>query len=167
MNGSGIDDPAGNAATNSASDDWVMDLTAPAVLDVVDVSPDPRNAPVTSIDVAFSEPIDLSTFTSDKVTLTRNGVAVSLSGLTFTSLGGANYRVNGLSSATALEGNYVVTVNGTGIKDIAGNSALGTVSDSWTMDLTAPSVTDLIDVTPDPRNTPVTSVDVVFSEPSI
>ena len=92
--GAGINDLAGNAGSNSASDSWAMDTTAPSVADVVDVVPDPRNSPVGTIDLTFSEPIALSTrFTAADCTLTRDGNAVSLSGLTFESLGGSSYGV--------------------------------------------------------------------------
>ena len=165
VNGSGINDLAGNAGTGSASDEWVTDLTAPVVVDVLDVSPDPRNSSVSVIDVTFSEPIDLSTFTAADLAMTRDGGSLTLSGLSFSSISGSTYRVSGLDSATAAEGVYVFTVNGSGIADPAGNAATNSASDDWVMDLTGPVVIDVIDVNPDPRNSPLSAIDVTFTEP--
>ena len=108
--GSGITDADQIAMAADSTATWTMDLTAPSVTDVIDVTPDPRNSAITSIDVTFSEPVDLNAFTAADLTLTRDGNSVSLSGLTFQSLGGSTYRVNGLASATAAEGDYVFTV---------------------------------------------------------
>jgi len=48
----------------------VDDSTPPQVAEIVEVDPDPRDTAVSSIDVVFSEPIDLASFTYEDLTLT-------------------------------------------------------------------------------------------------
>ena len=64
----------------------------------------PRNEPLQTLDVTFSEAISAATFTSDDLTLTRDGQAVALTGVTITPLGATNttFRIAGLeATATA------------------------------------------------------------------
>jgi hypothetical protein len=49
------------------------DSTPPKVREIVDVAPNPRNTPVTSLDVVFTEPIKTSTFDYNDITLTLEG----------------------------------------------------------------------------------------------
>ncbi|MCX7420271.1 MAG: right-handed parallel beta-helix repeat-containing protein, partial [Planctomycetia bacterium] len=53
---SGIFDTANNAFETTFTATWVLDLSAPTA-DVVDVAPDPRQAPVDALNTIFSEPI--------------------------------------------------------------------------------------------------------------
>jgi hypothetical protein len=165
VDGTVLRDVAGSVGVGTASDAWVKDATNPTLVDVVDVTPDPRNTPVPSIDVEFSEPVDLSTFTVANLSLTCNGAAVALgSSVVIAQVGStATYRISGLTTPTSADGAYVLAVNAAGIQDLAGNIASGTASDAWTMDGTGP-VIDIVDVTPDPRTTSVSSVVITFSE---
>ena len=47
----------------------------------------------------------------------------------------------------------------------ATENGVGSASDTWVLDTIAPTVADVVAVTPDPRNTPVFTIDVVLSEP--
>ena len=108
------------------------DSTPPMILDVVDVVPDPRSIPVSSVDVVFSEPIDLSTFDTSDMTLTRDGAPVMLGpAVTVALVSGATYRISGLAGFTQGAGDYVLTVNGSGIRDAAGNAGTGSASDMF------------------------------------
>src|SRR5207302_510404 len=95
--------------------------------------------------------------------LTRDGSAVSLSGLTVGG-SGASYTLN-LSSVTAVEGSYVLTLvaAGSGIRDAAGNLFAADAADAFVVD-TTPPMADVVDVAPDPRNTAAGTVTVTFSE---
>lgn len=53
---SGIFDTANNAFETTFTATWVLDLSAPTA-DVVDVAPDPRQAPVDALNTIFSEPV--------------------------------------------------------------------------------------------------------------
>src|SRR5207344_2214537 len=78
---------------------------------------------------------------------------------------GASYTLD-LSSVTSSEGPYVLTLiaSGSGISDAVGNLFSVSASDSWLTDTTAPTA-DILDITPDPRNSAVGSVSITFSEP--
>jgi len=131
-----IQDTANNSlnANFTSGDIYLIDRSAPTTVDVVDVTPDPRFSAVTNVDVVFSEPIDLSTFGFADLSLTSNGVSVALnSGVTASAVSGSTYRVNGLAAFTAAPAAYVLSVNGSGINDLAGNSGIGAASDSWSV----------------------------------
>ncbi len=162
--GSGISDTAGNLLATGASDAWTVDTTSPTV-DVVDVTPDPRNTAVDSLSITFSEAV--SGFDLADLSLTRDGGANLLTGAqTLTSADNVHWNLGGLSSLTAAAGQYVLTVSssGTGIVDTVGNALAAGASDAWTVDLMAPTA-DIVDVAPDPRNSGTDSIAIVFSEP--
>jgi ELWxxDGT repeat protein/VCBS repeat-containing protein len=131
-------DAVGNTSAASATFSVTIDTSAPAVTDVVDVSPDPRSIPVSTIDIVFSEAISAATLNFADLTLTRNGSPIALSSLVAISfVSGNTYRISGLDNFTSSGGSYVLTVNAAGITDIAGNAGVGSASDAWSMQ-TAP-----------------------------
>jgi hypothetical protein len=150
----------------------IDDSIAPQLIDVVDVTPDPRSGPVSSIDVVFSEPIDLATFDHQDITLTLNGGpnlitnAVEVSALGESALGESMYRISGLAALTAADGVYELTVIGSGISDFGGNPGIGTVADQWATGMAGPFVQSVGPIT-SIRNTPPSSIDVNFSEPLV
>ena len=104
------------------------DTTAPTI------SPLPTiTVPVQTVDVTFSEAINAATFTSDDLTLTRDGQSVALTGVTVTQVNPTTFRIAGLQGVTTTPGAYVLTVNGAGIQDLAGNAATGTQTASFTV----------------------------------
>lgn len=117
----------------------VVDMVSPRVVDVVDVTPDPRNNPPEPIQVDFSEPINPATFDFNDLQLTRDGAVVPLNGgVTIAPLSASSYRIDGLAPFASLSGSYRLAVNAAGIADVAGN--LGTPEpddfDAWVIDLT-------------------------------
>ncbi len=165
VSASNIADTSGALGTGEASETWSMMNPGPTVLDVVDVRTDPRTTPVSSVNVVFSEPVDLTTFTWQDVTLTRDGVQVPLDATAMTALvSGDTYRINGLDLFTAPSGSYLLTVNGSGIANTEGALGTGEAFDIFSMTNPGPTVLDVVDAAPDPRTTPLSSVDVVFSE---
>ena len=105
--------------------------------DVIDVVPDPRDGPVESILIAFSEPVtgvDLP-----DLSLTRDGdpneLLLGAPGVTVTTAdGGLTWRLAGLTGLTGDPGSYVLRLNpaGSGITDAAGNAlASFSVGDAW------------------------------------
>jgi len=158
--GSGIQDAAGNALAANATESWTMDATVPTA-DIVDVAPDPRTTNAGTVTINFSE--DVTGVAIGDFSLTRDGTNVDISGLTVAG-SGDSYTID-LSSVTATDGTYVLTLNalGSGIQDATGNALAANASDSWTVDTTAPTA-DIVDVTPDPRNTNAGTVTITFSE---
>ena len=97
------------------------------------VSPNPRTTSVDSIDVTFSELMDLSTFDYRDLTLTRSGSPNLInSSVTVSYVSGTTYRINGLASLTSLDGVYDFTIDYRGIADRAGNVEISQASDHWT-----------------------------------
>jgi len=126
---------AGSGTAGSTTGGYTLTVSAalPApTADVIDVSPDPRTTSVSAVVVQFSRAVngvDAADFT-----LTRSGTAVSLAGVTVTTTDNVRWTVNGLSTATASAGTYVLTINatGSGIAAVDGGTAFATaVSDTW------------------------------------
>jgi hypothetical protein len=167
VDASNVVDLSYNNGAGSASDTWVVDTVHP-LLDATKVSPSPRNAPVSSLEVGFDRPIDLDTFDYHALSLTLNGGpnlitnAVTIEAEPGTASG---YLIDGLGALTQAEGSYTLTVDASGVKDTNGVSGVGTESTTWVMDTTAPSLVSLDQVTTNPRNIVVPSLDVTFSEP--
>jgi len=112
------------------------------VADVVDVTPDPRNAGVTAIEFTFTRPIDAATLDVADLVLTGPAGAVSLAGLSITEvMPGLRYRLSGsgLAGLTAAEGSYTFTVRAAGIVSADGATVIGEASDTWTVDTSPPA----------------------------
>jgi fibronectin-binding autotransporter adhesin len=136
--------PGSYAVTASAGGPYtttfLLTNTLPlAITSITAVSPNPRNTPVSSIEVTFNDPINTSSVASGAVTLTENGNPIALSGLTFTLVPGtsATYAVGSLSSFTAAVGTFVLTVNAADINDQHGFAGSGSASTSWVTELPA------------------------------
>ncbi len=137
-------DPAGNTSEFSADAVVTNTPPLPALVpkSITAISPNPRNTPVSSVQVTFNEPVNLATFTTSALTLTDNGGSNLISSaVTISLVSGATYQLSGLSGLTAAEGNYTLTVNAADIQDQNGNPGSGTVSTSWLMDTTPPTST--------------------------
>ncbi|MGB2824545.1 MAG: LamG-like jellyroll fold domain-containing protein, partial [Phycisphaerae bacterium] len=132
--------------------------------DIIDVVPDPRNSPVADIDIVFSEAVtglDLS-----DLSLTRDGGGNLLTGEPLETTDGITWTLGGLSALTAPSGTYTLTLTAaeSGIQNAAGDPLEGDAVDTWATDSDAPTA-DIIDIAPDPRNSAVDAVDIVFTEP--
>ena len=146
VNASGIEDTTGKLGTGSLTETWIKaatgnsDNTPPIFTDIIDLLIDLRNQPVSNLNVTFSEKIDFSTFNWQDITLTRNGGTNLINNtVTISAVNDTTYRINGLSGLTTTDGNYTLTVNGSGIQDLSGNAGTGTQSETWVMDTTAPA----------------------------
>src|SRR2546429_2643466 len=143
----------------------VNDSVAPTITSVGDALSATQTGPVPSVDVVFSEQIDLATFDYHDVSLTLNGgTNLVTSAVTVSQITSNVYRVSGLAGFTGADGNYTLAVNGDGIQDFGGNNTSNSGSVSWAKGTAVPVIVSVGKVSPDPRNTPVTTVDVVFSK---
>jgi hypothetical protein len=161
--GSNITDAAGNPLASDAEVRWSTDRTAPTV-QIAEVTPDPRNSAVSSLQIRFSEPVT-GLDTGDLV-LRRNGGGNLLDGsATLSTADNLTFTLAGLATVTAAEGAYAFTLNATtaGIADMAGNPLTHGAAETWSADTTAPTVS-ITAVTPDPRTSAVSSIRIVFSE---
>jgi len=123
-------DVAGN--TTDTTYEIFVDVGGPALTGISAVSPAVRTAPVSSVTIDFNGPVAPETLGIEDVTLTRDGAAVDLTGLTFTAGANNGFVIDGLAAKTALSGVYVLSVTGTGVTDAAGNVGTGTRSVTWT-----------------------------------
>ena len=83
-----------------------------------------------------------------------------------TSANNVTWTLGGLSGLTAGSGAYMLTLTaaGSGIVDGVGNPLAANAWDTWTTDAEAATV-DIVDVAPDPRNSAVGQLTIVFSKP--
>ncbi len=133
-------DPAGNTSEFSA--DIVVSSPSLVPTSITAVSPNPRNTAVSSVDVTFSEPVNLSSFTTSTLTLTDDGgTNLITSAVSISLVSGATYQIGGLNGLTSAEGAYTLTVNAADIDDQSGNPGSGSLSTSWLMDTTPPTST--------------------------
>ncbi|MCY2986427.1 MAG: FG-GAP-like repeat-containing protein [Planctomycetota bacterium] len=144
---------------------YVVDDTVPPRLTHIEtVTPNPQTGPVSSLGVDFSEEVDAATLDYRDVVLTRNGGPnLVTSAVTITHLSGGTYRIGGLDSLTAEDGNYQVTVDAAGVQDLGGNAGTNSLSTSWAKGTVAPVVVSVGPVSPDVRNQSVSAIDVEFS----
>ena len=136
-----VSDAAGNQmAANPAAVTWTVDTTRP-VATLTQPSPGLRNTTPPSVPVTFTMPVsgvDLNDFQ-----LTRNGVAVPLTGPSVSG-SGTLYTLTPPSGETQADGVYVLrlTAAGSGIAATAApnNSLASDATTTWTMDATLPGV---------------------------
>jgi 6-phosphogluconolactonase (cycloisomerase 2 family) len=173
-------DRAGNEfAALTGPDAWNFttsangDITAP-IVDIIDVSPDPRTTGVDSITIQFDEVV--SGFDITDLKLTQDGNDIALSAENLTTEDNQTWVLSGLTQLTGTVGTYTLTLSETnsGIVDGAGNALNSGAMEDWVVedptsggggneDTTPPTV-DIIDVSPDPRTTGVDSITIQFSE---
>src|SRR5204862_4896631 len=130
---SGVQDGLGNAGTGTGTTNWTMETVAPTVTSVESIS-SPRSTAVSTIDFTFSEAINAGTLDFSDLTLTRNGGANLLTASqTISNVSGNTFRISNLSGLTGTDGNYVLTVNASGVQDAVGDAGTGTGTTSGTM----------------------------------
>ncbi|MDP7288698.1 MAG: Ig-like domain-containing protein, partial [Phycisphaerae bacterium] len=162
--GSGIQDIAGNLLADDVSDSWLTVLVGP-IPSIVNVSPDPRNSAVSTVQIVFSEPVT-GLDTSD-LDLVRDGGADLLDGAqTLDTVDNVTWTLDGLAGLTAGEGSYtlILIAAGSGIQNAALEDLPIDAYGTWVTDTQAPVVT-ITAVDPDPRSLAVAEVEIVFTEP--
>ncbi len=161
-------DNAGNVqATPTAAQQTVQILSPLSVTSFTAVSPNPRHTAVSSVDVTFSEPVDLTTFTYADLTLTDNGGGSNLitNAVTISLVSGSTYQINLPSALTTANGTYSLTVNATDIKDQNGVAGTNFLSTSWLMDATSPT-SHVVNSLGTSQSTDSFSVTVSYTDPT-
>jgi uncharacterized delta-60 repeat protein len=134
-------DVAGNTSIASAAFAFALDTTAATGNSISGISPNPRTTAVTSLDVVFSEAIDLATFGYADLVLQRNGGGNLISGSSGVSISATadpkTYRVQLPSALTAASGAYTIRVTAVGIFDLAGNASTNDVQSTWSTTVNA------------------------------
>lgn len=141
------------------------DNTAPQVLDIVDVAPDPRNTAVDTLTVAFTEAITPDSFNAQDLTLTlNNGTNLITNAVTINVLNASTFEIQNLTGLTGNVGQYQFTLDATGVQDLSGNSGTSSVNESWVFTGDRPSVATITGFTSNLLTAPVDSFEVTFTE---
>jgi autotransporter-associated beta strand protein len=139
-------------------------VTTAPVASIPALSPNPRNTPVSSLPIRFSEPV--SGFGLQDLQLTLNGISTPLGEATLTSSDNQNWTLGNLAGLTTAQGSYALTLTaaGWGITDQFGNLLTANATNTWVMDTTPPTASFAV-VEQNPATTPVDSLTIQFSEP--
>jgi hypothetical protein len=155
VNAAGIADLAGNAGAGSTNESWTMILSTPPTPTNLMIAPD--------LGISSNDGLTSTNTVTLSGTVGTNDLSVRIYDQTFsTDLGEATVDGTNFSASLAFtfQGQHHLRVTAT---DVAGNVSLPTSFDLF-LDLTPP-VASLTAVSPNPRLTPVGSVDVSFSKP--
>ncbi len=151
-------------------DNWgIDDILVEGLPNVImDIGSTLRASPVDQAELIFPNPINATTLSLSKLTLTKNGTSIPLpSTAVLQQRSSTQFTVSGLANANQVEGTYQLELDLQGILTTSGTSLVGKTSASWTIDLTPPKAVDILDVTPDPRSgagKAVANIDIEFSE---
>lgn len=160
---SGIADNAGNPLAADSVESWSVDQTPPTA-SIIAVTPDPRNSSVDTLRIIFSEAVAGLDLADLALTRNREGNLLTAS-QTLSTIDNSTFTLSGLGVLTAADGAYSVVLRAanSGIVDPAGNLLAADAVEMWTIDRTPPSAA-IAAVTPNPRNSAVVSISIVFSE---
>ncbi len=131
-------------------DDSFPDPSAPTfpVVDIVNVTPDPRPVTPGLVTLTFSEPVE--NIDVDDLFLTRDGIPVDVSGVNITQVNPKQYTLD-LSIAASQDGQYRLTFDSafpeaaiTPIDPNPASGPTGTVTINFTEDVTGVDITDFI-----------------------
>lgn len=146
----GTADSDGIGGTGSRSTAWSMVTTGPRIASLEQPATNPRNIVVPTLDVTFEARIDPATFDWQDLALTRDGGAnLITSAVTVQQVSPTVYRIANFNWVSGQEGDYVFTVNASGVLDAAGNAGAGSASASWRMDITRPGAASALALVPD------------------
>ena len=141
------------------------DNAPPQVREIIDIAPNPRNTAVNGLTVVFSEAIRANTFDYQDLNLTLDGgTNLITNGVTISQIDPNTFQINNLTGITGNIGQYQLTVNATGIQDLAGNTGAGIVTENWTFTGERPSIASIAGFNSTLLNTSISSFDVIFTE---
>ncbi len=145
-----VADAGGKLGQGTQTRSWTMITSPPRIVALPPVTTNPRNIVVQNLTVVFSQPIDPATFDRHDLTLTRDdGPDLINPDVTVTRLTPDTYQIGEISWLQGWAGSYTLTVDATGVQDLAGNHGVGSTNVSWQMILdTPPTPTNLV-MTPD------------------
>ncbi len=112
------------------------DVTAPTV-SIAAITPDPRNTPVSSISIVFSEAVQ--NMGKANLTLSRNSTPQDLSSATLTSADSITYTLGNLEGITGTSGDYLLNLTPGSVVDLVGNPLTMGAIEGWRVDVDAPT----------------------------
>ena len=135
----GISDVVGNVGSDGKALNWTMASTVPAVASVVGID-DLMNSKADSVEIMFTASLDAATLTP--AVFRVNGVSSDALVIAPVGESSTKFTVSGLSGLLA-EGANVLEIDMTQVAGVNGNAGLQTARREWTIDMTAPVVTQL------------------------
>ncbi|QDS90691.1 Lectin C-type domain protein [Rosistilla ulvae] len=159
-----VRDLSQNPAQGVASLTWVKGEAAPAVIEVSGLPSAIATTAVDSFQIQVTESVQLASLQT-ALSIQRDGNPIDLSSASFHLVSEGLYEVSGLNALTATDGDYQVSIDAARLIDLDGLFGFGSTSKIWTLDTTAPQITDLFAPPTNPRNIVVQRIDVQFSEP--
>jgi hypothetical protein len=143
-----------------------VDQGAPRVTRISGIPEGVADLPVDSAVVVFSEPIDSATFTyQDMILRCQGGPNLMDSAVIITKLNDTSYHVN-MAGKTNQSGYYTLTVQASGINDLAGNPGTIGKQIAWIQAFDVPAI-EMFTGIPDTPGEPVDSVGILFNMPII
>ncbi len=139
VNAAGVQDSGNAPGQGTASTSWTVLTAGPAIVATQYVQ-SPRNIVVQALDVTFSHAIDPATFDYHDLNLTLNGGPNLITPVvTITPLSSTVYEIRNFSWVSGYDGNYNLTIDATGVSDLAGNAGTGSATVNWQMSTHAPA----------------------------
>ncbi len=139
------------------------DLNTPAVVAIEGVPEDESTAtPVALLTVRFSKEIDVNTFTTDAITLIRQGEQVAKEDILIGKIDATTYSIT-LQDVTQLSGYYELTISSVGIQDVEGNTGENAMRVNWIQFLDELGI--LTFESDQVKKLPINSVTVTFNKP--
>lgn len=133
-----ITDSSGGFLTSGASLTFIIDLTPPTVA-IVPVSPSVSTAPVSQIEVDFSEPV--AGFSLSSLSLTEDGgLNLITSDQTLTTNDNRTFILGNLDGLTTADGHYALSLATDGVADLAGNALSSGAETVFVVDAVLPAV---------------------------
>ena len=151
VGGTTIKDFDGHTGAGAGIQSWSMDTTRPTISVLQPVNQSPRSIIVPSLDVTFSKPIDPTTFDWHAISFSKvGGTNLADVSTTVTRLTSTTFRISGFNNFVfPIDGTYTFTVSAAGVRDLAGNFGIGSVSNTWVMDTAAPNAATSLAISPD------------------
>jgi len=152
----------GIEASQVGSIELVLPSEGPTVR-IEDVSPDPALAPLTELQITFSE--EISGFGLEDLRLSRNGTVLPWRAQTLVSQDQMTWTLKGLTQLTAGDGQFELALSrfGSQIVDQAARPLVGDAVETWRTDVSKPTG-QWSGVKPK-QSAPIDSVRLDFSEP--
>ena len=133
-----IEDLDGNNGVGGKGFTWELDNNVPTLTGIDEIT-EPRNIANPSITVTFDQAIAPESFNFQDITLTVDGgESLITENIEIEEQDETTYVIKGLIPLQTENGEYTLTVNGSGITDSAGNSIPDNLSTSWELDTIAP-----------------------------
>ena len=133
-----LQDVDGNSGVGGKGFTWELDNSIPALTGIDEIT-EVRNLAVPSITVTFDQAIATESFNWQDLTLTVDGGENLITeNIEIEEQDETTYIIKGLIPLQSQDGEYTLTVDGSGITDSAGNSIPDNLSTSWELDTIAP-----------------------------